>query len=256
MHRKPAPFKAVARRRLGRLGLVAVMPDFGIESLARYLHLTPQQVARLAERGKLPGRKVAGKWRFARAEIHHWLEQRIGLEEDAVVDMQGLLQPTASEREIVIADLLPPVAIAIPLAARTRAAVFTAMIELAGRTGWLWDPHKMLEAVQAREELYPTALDNGVALLHPRRPMAAILAQAFLALGITPSGLPFGGNRGALTDVFFLICSTDDRGHLRTLAKLSRILNAPGFLESLRQAGHAQSAHQLIARTEAALPAD
>ncbi len=230
------------------------MPDFGIESLARYLHLTPQQVARLAERGKLPGRKVAGQWRFARADIHNWLEQRIGLEEDDVVDVQGLLQPTASEQEIVIADLLPPVAIAIPLAARTRAAVFTAMIELAGRTGWLWDPARMLEAVRAREELYPTALDNGVALLHPRRPMSAILAQAFLALGITPNGLPFGGNRGALTDVFFLICSTDDRGHLRTLAKLSRILNAPGFLESLRQAGDAQSAHQLIAATEAALP--
>ncbi len=232
------------------------MPDFGIESLARYLHLTPQQVARLADRGKLPGRKVAGQWRFARADIHHWLEQRIGLDEDDVVDMEGLLQPTASEREIVIADLLPPVAIAIPLAARTRAAVFPAMIELAERTGWLWDPAKMLEAVRAREELYPTAMDNGVALLHPRRPLPGILAQAFLALGVTPSGLPFGGNRGALTDVFFLICSTDDRGHLRTLAKLSRILSASGFLEALRQGGDAQSAHRLIAATEAALPAD
>jgi len=229
------------------------MPDFGIESLAKYLHLTPQQVARLADRGKLPGRKVAGQWRFARADIHHWLEQRIGLDEDEVVDVQGLLQPTASEQEIVIADLLPPVAIAIPLPARTRAAVFTSMIELAERTGWLWDAPKMLEAVRAREELYPTALDNGVALLHPRRPMPSILAQAFLALGISPSGLPFGGNRGALTDVFFLICSTDDRGHLRTLAKLSRILNAPGFLESLRQARDAAAAHQLIAATEAAL---
>lgn len=232
------------------------MPDFGIESLARYLHLTPQQVSRLAERGKLPGRKVAGQWRFARAEIHHWLEERIGLEEDDVVDMQGLLRPTASEEAIVLADLLPPVAIAIPLAARTRAAVFTAMIELAARTGWLWDPARMFEAVRAREELHPTALDNGVALLHPRRPMSAILAQAFLALGITPTGLPFGGDRGTLTDVFFLICSTDDRGHLRTLARLSRILNTPGFLTSLRQAGDAQSAHQLIVATEAALPAE
>ena len=53
--------------------------DFDVQRLATYLHLTPDQVARLADRGKLPGRKVQGQWRFAQADVHHWLEQRIGL---------------------------------------------------------------------------------------------------------------------------------------------------------------------------------
>ena len=52
--------------------------DFDIDSLATYLHLTPAKVTRMADRGKLPGRKVGGQWRFSEAEIHHWLEQRIG----------------------------------------------------------------------------------------------------------------------------------------------------------------------------------
>ena len=30
---------------------------------------------------------------------------------------------------------------------------------------------------------------------------------------------------GVLTDLFFLICSTTDRGHLHTLARLSRLLS-------------------------------
>ncbi len=230
------------------------MPDFGIESLAKYLHLSPHQVARLADRGKLPGRKVGGQWRFARADIHHWLEQRIGLDEDEIVDVQGLLRASESEQEIVLAELLPVRAIAVPLEARTRASVFTAMVDLAEATGWLWDRGKMIEAIRAREELLPTAMENGVALLHPRRPMPNILAQALLALGISRGGIPFGGNRGALTDVFFLIGSTDDRGHLRTLAKLSRLLGVPGFLESLRAAPDAPSAHALIVQTEATLP--
>ncbi len=34
----------------------------------------------------------------------------------------------------------------------------------------------MAEAVRSREQMQPTALENGVALLHPRRPMAKILA--------------------------------------------------------------------------------
>lgn len=232
--------------------------DFDIYALAAYLHLTAQQVARLADRGKLPGRKVAGQWRFAQADIHHWLEQRIGLsDEDELVEVEGALQKSAvragEPSEIVVADLLPEQAIAIPLHARTRNAVFPAIVEVAARTGWLWDPEKMVEAIRSREEMAPTALDLGVALLHPRRPMPSILGQAFLALGCTPAGIPFGNTRGGLTDIFFLICSVDDRGHLRTLARLSRILAAPGFLDALRKTSDAHAAHQLIADTERTL---
>jgi len=231
--------------------------DFGIESLARYLHLIPQQVVRLADRGKLPGRKVGGQWRFARADIHHWLENRIGLsDEDELVNVEGVLQgPPGTEEatQVSIAEMLPGEAIAVPLQARTRSSVFTSMVELASRTGYLWDPEKMAEAIRSREELYPTTLGNGVALLHPRRPMPNILDQAFLALGITAAGIPFGGDRGGMTDVFFLVCSVEDRGHLRTLARLSRVIASAGFLDELRQVADPKSAHKLIAQTEAKL---
>jgi len=231
--------------------------DFGIESLARYLHLTPQQVIRLADRGKLPGRKVGGQWRFSRADVHHWLEERIGLsDEEELVHVEGVLRglPGAEDAsQVSIASMLPVEAIAVPLLARTRSAVFSAMVELAGRTGGLWDPEKMAEAIRSREELYPTTLDNGVALLHPRRPMPAILGQPLLALGIVAGGIPFGGEGGGLTDVFFLICSVEDRGHLRTLARLSRVMASAGFLDELRHVPDPASAHDLVTRTEAKL---
>lgn len=227
--------------------------DFSIDGLARYLHLTPQQVGRLAEQGRLPGRKVSGQWRFPRAEIHHWLERRIGLsDQEGLIEVEGVLRRSAGEEEqaISIAKMLPVDAIAIPLPARTRSSVFTSMVELAVKAGLLWDPDGMVEALRAREEMYPTAIEGGVALLHPRRPMPDILAQAFLALGVTASGIPFVGNRAVLTDVFFLICSVEDRGHLRTLARLARVIGSPGFLGALRQAPDAQSAHRLIRQTE------
>jgi PTS system nitrogen regulatory IIA component len=231
--------------------------DFDLDSLASYLHLMPQQVARLADRGKLPGRKVGGQWRFSQADIHHWLEDRIGLsDEEQLVEMEGVLERAPgqdSNQEIVLAEMLPETAIAVPLQARTRNSVLQAMVGLAAQTGWLWDPDKMLEAVRAREEMAPTALDNGVALLHPRRPMASILGQGFLALGITQTGIAFAGSRGMLTDVFFLICSVSDHGHLRTLARLSRVIGSPGFLDALRAVPDAYAAHQLIAEAEKGL---
>ncbi len=231
--------------------------DFDIDSLAAYLHLSPQQVTRLADRGRLPGRRVSGRWRFARAEIHHWLEERIGLsDEGGLVDVEDVLQRSAGAEqppEIRIAGLLPLKAIAVPLAARTRSSVITRMVQLAADTGWLWDPPKMAEAVRAREEMHPTALDNGVALLHPRRPMSRILHQPFLALGRTGTGIPFGG-AAPTTDVFFLVCSVEDRGHLRVLARLSRVLASAGFLDALREAPDAKTARQLIIEAEEGLP--
>ncbi|NLY02709.1 MAG: PTS transporter subunit EIIA [Rhodopirellula sp.] len=228
--------------------------DFDIDRLATYLHLSPQQVMRLADRDKLPGRKVAGQWRFSQADIHHWLEQRIGLsDEEELIEMEGVLESAPGPKDpedVVLADSLPVEAVAVPLKARTKNSVLSAMVDLAAGTGWLWDPEKMLEAIRAREEMAPTALEGGVALLHPRRPMTNILGQEFLALGITQNGIPFAASRGMLTDVFFLICSVSDRRHLRTLARLSRVIGFPGFLEALRAAPDALTAHELIAATE------
>src|SRR5262245_34965941 len=145
--------------------------DFDIDRLAAYLHMSPAAVAKLADRGKLPARRVGGEWRFSAAEIHHWLEDKIGLSgHEELAPMEGALDRAADTdvESVSIASLLRVEAIEVPLAARTRGSVITRMTELAAETHLLWDAAKMAEAVRAREEMHSTALDNGVALLHPR----------------------------------------------------------------------------------------
>lgn len=228
--------------------------DFDIETLADYLHLAAAQVQRMVDRGKLPGRKVAGQWRFSQADIHHWLEDRIGASDDEeLAQVEGSLRRAhgvSGDSPLLIAEFLPVEAIALPLAARTRGSVLSEMVDLAVQTGWLWDAGSMLEAVRLRESLHPTALDNGVALLHPRRPLPSILAQPFLAFGRTSQGVPFGHPRGTLTDLFFLICSTDDRTHLRVLARLSRIVANAELLEGLRHVESPPEVRERIRRLE------
>ena len=221
--------------------------DFDVDSLARYLHISPPQVVRMAERGKVPARRVAGQWKFSQAEIHHWLEQRIGAAEEAdLATVEQFVRRSASESLPTIEEMLPREAIAVPLPARTSSSVVEAMVKLAAGTGMLWDIQRMTEAVSARESLHPTALDNGVAFLHPRRPLPQILSQPLLALGLTTRGIPFGNSRGQLTDVFFLICSVDDAGHLHTLARLSRVLGLPDVLTNLRSAEDAHTAREVL----------
>lgn len=221
--------------------------DFDIDSLAVYLHLTPEQVRKMADRGRLPGRRVGGEWKFSQAEIHHWFETRIGAsDESELIEVEKVLERDA-DGEFSFRDLLDANRICIPLAARTKNSVIEKICEFTAETGALWLAKEMAEAIRQREELHPTALENGVALLHPRRPQPTFFGEPFIALGITSSGIPFGGPRGCLTDVFFLIASSDEASHLRILARLSRIIQLQGFVENLRDASDAGSAWRLIA---------
>jgi PTS system nitrogen regulatory IIA component len=221
--------------------------DFDVDSLARYLHISPAQVMRMAERGKVPARRVGGQWRFSQAEIHHWLEERIGAAEEAdLANVEQVVRRAATESIPTIEEMLPLEAIAVPLAGRTSSRIIENMVQLAAGTGMLWDADRMIDAVRTRESLHPTALDNGVAFLHPRRPLPQILAQPLLALGRTTHGIPFGNARGQLTDVFFLICSVDDAGHLHTLARLSRLIATPDLLPALREAEDSYTARQIL----------
>jgi nitrogen PTS system EIIA component len=230
--------------------------DFDLDRLAAYLHMMPADVAKLAERGKVPARRVGGMWRFSAAEIHHWMEDRMGLlDDDQLLDVEGRLDQAGghdTSDEVSISSLLAVESIAVPLPARTHGKVIRQMAELAANTHLLWDADAMAKAIAARERMHSTALDNGVALLHPRRPMTAILAQAVLALGISTGGIPFG-NQGQLTDIFFLICSTSDHEHLRILARLSRVINDAEFLASLRAANDAAEIVELIRNRELAI---
>lgn len=228
-------------------------PDLDEDQLAAYLHLTPQKVRRLADRGKIPGRRVGGNWRFSEAEIHSWLEDRIGASDSEelskvqqVVDRWSAQDPDS----LCLSDLLPMEAIEVPFLARTRGSVVRRICSLAASTGLLWDSDRMAEAVLAREDLHPTALDNGVALLHPRRPQTSILGGPLLALAVSPQPIPFGNKSGHLTDVFFLICSTDDRVHLQVLAKISRLLANTDFLDELRVCDDPKAAWRLLDKHE------
>ena len=47
-----------------------------VRDVASYLNVDEKTVYRLAKRGELPGFKVAGAWRFKRADIEDWIENQ------------------------------------------------------------------------------------------------------------------------------------------------------------------------------------
>lgn len=47
-----------------------------VRDVAAYLNVDEKTIYRLAQRGELPGFKVAGAWRFQSADLQRWIEGR------------------------------------------------------------------------------------------------------------------------------------------------------------------------------------
>jgi len=222
----------------------------GLEELATYLHRDVREVSKMASRGYLPGQKVGGEWRFLKVEINHWLEGQLSGYTDKQLTAVEAGTDRNPEYEPLLAEYLSEASVAVPLQAKTRASVLRELVALAERSWHVYDPEALLEAVRQREEMGSTALPSGIAIPHPHRPLPSVLGEPVIAYGHTASGIPFGAERGGLTDIYFLVASRDDRTHLRILARLSRLLLRPGFADELRAAETPAETYELILKEE------
>jgi PTS system nitrogen regulatory IIA component len=227
------------------------METMTLEEVASYLQRDVREVTKLANRGHLPGQKVAGQWRFQKVEINHWIESQMHAytEQELSALERGHGYQTEDD-ELLISTLMSEANMAVPFNARTRDSVLRGLVKLAEQSWQVYDPEAILTAIQRREEMASTAVPSGVAVPHPHRPLPNALGESVLAYGRTLSGIPFGGERGMLTDIYFLVCCRDDQTHLRVLARLSRLLLRPEFLDELRARETAAETHQLLESAE------
>ena len=224
---------------------------FSLEELARQLGRDRREIEKLVQRGRVPGRKIAGEWQFHPTEITHWLEQEMREYTDREL---AILEQTHRSAEFTdphpIAALLTPETVMVPLEARTKRSVLESLVEVAGRTWHVWQPAALLSAVQDRESVLSTAFENGVAIPHPRNPLPEALGQSVIAYGRLMSGIPFGAPRHVMTDLFFLVACRDSRTHLHVLARLGRLLQTPGFVDDLRAIDNSSEAYDFLCQAD------
>lgn len=229
-----------------------------LEQLASYLHRDVREVSKLASRGYLPGQKVGGEWRFASAEINYWISTQMhAYTEEELSRLEiGAGKTRRLDQKMLVLDCLSESTISLELPASTKASVLKELVNLAGQTWQVYDPEALLEAIRQREEMSSTAMENGVAIPHPRRPNPNILGDSVVAFARTSRGIPFGGPRGSMSDLFFLVCCRDHITHLGVLARLSRLLLRPEFVEELRAAQAIHEVMQIIETSERDLIAE
>jgi nitrogen PTS system EIIA component len=228
---------------------------FNTEEVAKYLHLALADVERLLKDDAIPHEVRGHRPVFRKRDIDAWASQRIlGMQDRRLVDYhQKLSHGTRAVRphDAIMPEMIQPGFIDAAMAAKTKASALRGMVALAERTGLVYEPRDLLASLEAREEICPTAIPGGLALLHPRHHQPYMFEASFIVLGRPVQEIHFGAPDGKPTDLFFLICCQDDRIHLHTLARLCMMAQRTELLAQLRAAPDATAMHGCILASEA-----
>jgi mannitol/fructose-specific phosphotransferase system IIA component (Ntr-type) len=193
-----------------------------LKEAAKFLNMSPKAVSLLVEKGYAKGGKD-GKLLVETSEIRDWLHRGI---KDFDLNQLNALEKDFGERIIAIHPLLDPKCIKRKIVGRSKMAVIDELIDLLIEHGGVDRTYrkKIRDDVIERERMCSTALADGVAIPHPREPLAGIIKKPRLVLGLSWSGIDFESFDGKLTHVVVLLCTPRLDLHLQLLARLSRLL--------------------------------
>lgn len=152
-----------------------------------------------------------------------------------------------------IGELLQPEDIIEELAATNKEAVLAEFAQFLRASGKVAQDGELVRALREREALGSTGIGEGIAIPHAKLPF---LRQPIVAFGRSARGIDYHSLDGRPAHLFFLLVTPDDNPgeHLRTLARISRILKNRALREQLMQAADRERIRQLISEEDGKYP--
>ncbi len=152
-----------------------------------------------------------------------------------------------------IRDLLHDDLVIEEIAATEKAGVLAEFAGLLKTKGKIRDERELVRILLEREALGSTGIGDGIAIPHGKM---AMIADTIVAFGRSTAGIDFQSLDRKPVHLFFLLVTPADRpgDHLKTLARVSRILRNPLFRESLRTAPGRSELRRLICEEDGRYP--
>jgi PTS system nitrogen regulatory IIA component len=109
---------------------------------------------------------------------------------------------------------------------------------------------ELLRACLEREALMSTSVGGGIALPHPRNPMAADGDSQFAALGFLEHPVDWSALDAKPVDTIFFIVSASAKLHLHTLSRINFFCQDDAFLALLKNRASGEAIIKYIKETE------
>ena len=108
----------------------------------------------------------------------------------------------------------------------------------------------LLLAVKEREALMSTSIGEGIALPHPRNPLATKIEDEFVALVFLKNQVDWKAMDAIPVDTLFFIVSSSAKSHLKTLSSISFFCKEEAFLKLLASRASKDNLIKYIKDTE------
>lgn len=218
-----------------------------VQDVAAGLHLSTREVVRMAEEGIVPAVKVKGVWQFRAAEVWNWVEANLHL----LPSKRAKDKHPTLVGDLMLSNALKSGAIAVSVSAKTKPSVLRELVRLAEVADPTLDAPALLDSVVERESRGSTALQDGVAVPHPARPIYS--EGPVISAVRTAQPIGFGERGGGMSDLFFLICCPQQLDHLLYLGRLCRLLIDKTLQQKLREAADVDQFASALLGAEAKL---
>lgn len=151
-----------------------------------------------------------------------------------------------------ITDILDEGSIIADLKARTKKDVIMELIEPLIASGKIKDKNRLLDALMERERLGSTGIGESVAIPHAKSHEAETIVATF---GRSTDGVDFNSlDQRPVYFIFLLIAPENSAGiHLKTLARISRLLKNPVLRQELIKAKNTEEIYDIISREDSKL---
>lgn len=151
-----------------------------------------------------------------------------------------------------ISELLDPAAIAADLKAKEKNGVLSELTDRILQVADNLDREEIIRVLQERERLGSTGIGDGVAIPHGK---LKNIDRLLISFGRSSEGIDFNSMDGRPAHLFFLLIAPEESVgvHLKTLARISKLLKNPNVRQRLMATSEAGALYQIILEEEGKL---
>jgi len=148
-----------------------------------------------------------------------------------------------------IVDLLHPAAIAADIAATGKNEALAELTDVMMKVAGDLDRDEVIKVLQERERLGSTGIGDGVAIPHGK---LKDIKKLLISFGRSRRGVDFDSMDGKPAHLFFLLIAPEESVgiHLKTLARISKLLKSPEVRRQLLDASGSEEIYRIISEEE------
>ena len=217
--------------------------DLKIKDVAELLNVSETTIRRWLLDGKIPAYKLNRQYRFSRIEIENWMmQQKLDLaqeqknftasREEQIYPLPKKESSPSGNQQFSLYRALNRGGVYTDITGQTKEAVICNTMERIAPTLRL-DPDVLSELLLDREQLMPTAFNNGVAVPHARECLQHVPFDLVTAVFLEKP-IEYGALDEKPVDILFFLFATGDKIHLHLLSKIAHLSSHDTILNFFR----------------------